>query len=78
MLVGRDKRQLREMGTVRFSRLLEEKSEKLRVLGGNAHHVAMSWDLNARTKRDQIFKLTVDEKTVLLSKQQLMSVIRAV
>lgn len=40
------------------------------------HRVDMSWDLNEEAKRDQIFKLRIDDYEVLLDAEQLMRYLR--
>lgn len=40
------------------------------------HRVHMYWDLNEDAKRDQIFKLTVDDYEVYLDAEQLQRLLR--
>lgn len=40
------------------------------------HHVSLRWDLNKEAIRDKMFKLTVDEKEVILDAEEVMRYIR--
>lgn len=40
------------------------------------HRVTVEWDLNEDSKRDQIFKLKVDDYEVLIDAEELMRYIR--
>lgn len=40
------------------------------------HRVHLYWDLNDDAMKDQVFRLTVDEKEVLLDAEQVMRLLR--
>lgn len=51
--------------------LVDEGKGRLTDLSNN-HEVTIDWRLNPKAKRDHIFKLTIDEKTVYLDLDELL------
>ena len=61
----------------RITEVIHQSSGDLTDLSGN-HKVKIKWDLNERAKKDNVFQLIVDDKTVYIDLDELLFYTRTI